>query len=115
MKLIEFIQSLSPEEQTRLQESLLPVVEARKAMLDYYRTTIPADLAALKKVEDQRAEAIKAEDKAELAKLDADLKAVREKISGIAKDGRVYSGHEYTKIERNKTFKKAKENFCLQY
>jgi len=114
-KLIKLIGSLSEEEQTRLQESLMPVLKARKAMTDFHRIQIPKDLAELKKINDQRILVIAKDDKVELAKLDEKLESIREKIAGVAEDGWVKSGHEYNKINLAKMFKKAKESFGAHY
>ena len=122
-KLISLIESLSKEEQQRLVDNLRPVVEARKAYLDFALIQIPKDFKALADIEAKRTPLLQPDEDAEkeqervekLTKLDKQVEVARAKIHGTPVDGWVKDSHEAIRIQLTNIFKKAKERFAGTY
>lgn len=125
-KLIVLIESLSEKEQQRLADLLTPVIQSRKDYLDFALVQIPADLAALRKMEGARNPLVKLQviakrdnktftKQVELDQLNKDLTAAREKIDGQCKDGWRINGHQVQREKLDKIHRKTKETFASQY
>jgi chromosome segregation ATPase len=101
-KLESTINSLTVDEQARLSELLIPAIEARQAMIKLASTQAAEDLEEKELLQERPAFMKK---KAELKKLDAELAAIRKKISD----------HTQQRLSARNKFKVAKTRFEAHY
>lgn len=123
--LLLLIDSLSPDERTRLEDLLLPVVNARKAYMEFVLITMPSDIQEIKEIHDKRApflivpkkESVNNKDArlSAIAKLDLPLAKARAKVNGVPVEGWLRSGHTYECEQLKKAITKTKDTFSRHY